>query len=114
MAYPSEKALEAIFDGSLGDAIVIKAVSEGAADAYGEKIKSYSAGTAARGRAIIVSADEKHKEFGYLQPGDAIALLKLTATVALNDLLVFGSNTYEVIGIVTNKTHLEIAAKRVT
>lgn len=113
MSWPDSAALEALWDGSLGDTITIKTASDGTADSYGEKARSYSAGTSAKGRAHILKADEVNKEFGYLRPGDAIMLLKLTATVASNDRLTFNSITYEVMGIVVKRTHQEIACRRV-
>ena len=114
MTFPDNLSLYALWDGSLGDTVSIKSVSLGSANAYGNKVQTYSAGTTANGRVKILRADEVHKEFGYMVPGDAIILLKLTATVALNDHIVFDGITYEVKGVISKKTHKEIAAKRVT
>lgn len=113
MAFPSEGSLEALWNGNLGDDLTIKTATDSSADSYGEKNRAYSAGTAARGRMKILQANEVNKEFGYMRPGDAIALLKLTATIAQNDLIVHNSITYAVIGIVQKKTHQEVACRRV-
>lgn len=112
MGFPSSTALEALWDGPLGETLIIKTASEGTADAYGEKTRAYSAGTTAKGRLHIIKANEVSKEYGYLKPGDAIALLKLAASVANNDQITFNSITYSVIGVVAKKTHQEIACTR--
>jgi len=112
MAFPDATSLEALWDGSLGDAVTIKTASDGTADAYGEKLRTYSAGTSARGRVKILKANEVNKEFGYLRPGDAVALLKTAAPIVQDDMVTFNSINYLVIEIIQKKTHKEIALRR--
>lgn len=112
MATPDKTALEALWNGDLGDTMTIYTASDGAADSYGESKRTFSGGTSAKGRLKIIKANEVNMDYGYLLPGDAIALLKLAASVALKDRIGFNSITYEVKGIVQKKTHLEVALKR--
>jgi hypothetical protein len=112
MTTPDKTSLEALWDGDLGDAMTIYTATDGTEDTYGEGKRTYSGGTAARGRLKIIKANEENMEFGYLVPGDAIALLKLAATVALKDRIGFNSIMYEVKGIMQKKTHKEVALKR--
>jgi len=112
VAFPDSSALEKLWDGSLGDAITIKTASDGSADAYGEKLRTYSAGTSARGRVKILKAMEVNKEFGYLRPGDAVALLKNSATIGQNDMITYANINYLVTEIVQKKTHIEVAMRR--
>jgi hypothetical protein len=112
MATPDKTALEALWDNVIGETLIIYTASNSAVDTYGEKTRTYSGGINAVGRLHIIEANEVNAEFGYLQPGDAIALLKLTATIAQDDRVGYNSITYEVRGIVQKKTHLEVALKR--
>jgi hypothetical protein len=112
MALPDKTALEALWNGDLGDTMTIYTASDGTADSYGEKKRSFSTSATAKGRLKIIKANEVSKEYGYLVPGDAIALLQLAATIVNNDRVSFNSITYEVAGIVQKKTHKEVALKR--
>lgn len=113
MTYPDNSSLEAIWDGPLGDSIQRYTFSAGTADAYGQKSKTWAAGSSGNGRMKIIKANQEYHEFGYLVPGDAIALIKLSFTVAQNDRLRHNGIDYDVIGIVQKKTHQEVACKRV-
>lgn len=113
MTYPDNASLEAIWDGSLGDTLEKFTYTAGAADAYGETSKTWATGGTTKGRLKIVSANEVSKEFGYLVPGDAIALVKNSFSIAQDDRIKFNGITYSVAGIVQKKTHQEIALKRV-
>jgi len=112
MTYPSNVSLEALWDGDIKDVITKVTASEGSADAYGEKAKTWSAGSTTNGRVKVLKPTEVSKEFGYLQPGDAIALIKNSFSVAQGDRLRNNSIDYEVVGIAQKKTHQEIALKR--
>lgn len=105
-------ALEAIWDGDLGDTITPYTATQGTADAYGEKSDTWAAGTAVKGRIHIIKANEILSEAGNLVPGDAIALLKNASTIAINQRVLHNSIYYTVIGVVARKTHRELSLKR--
>lgn len=112
MTFPNNASLEALWDGPLGETLTKYTFSEGSTDAYGEKSKTWSSAGTTRGRLKIIKANEVYKNFGYLVPGDAIGLIKLSFSVAQNDRILFDSIYYEVAGIVKKKTHQEVALKR--
>lgn len=112
MSYPDSTSLEALWDGSLGDTITPYTMTEGSADAYGEKSKTWAAGTAVKGRVKIIKATETQAEFGNLVPGDAIALVKNASSFALNSRALHNSIYYTVVGVIQRKTHQELALKR--
>lgn len=112
MTYPDNTSLEALWNGPLGETLTRRTFTESSADEYGVKIKTWASAGTTRGRIKVVKPNEVQKEFGYLVPGDAIALVKLSFTIEEKDQISYNSIIYEVVGIADKKTHKEIALKK--